>query len=215
MEVSELRKKYFALAEEGFKDIIKSVEKEEEVSKYKYKLNTVSNMSSQDPRIPKYLAFLERKYKKISGMAESDINQQNTIYDYSDEEKPHSMRRSERLSWIIRCKHRLSQLYKSSGSLLQAYYTSRATLYQIAQMNMPIGISNEVPKNFDDKRFDIPEEYGGGAKIAAPDKKEDKKQAAADAKKDKGKPAKGEEIDEFEEEDKLMEVEDQRIWTEI
>ena len=86
---------------------------------------------------------------------------------------------------------------------------TRETLHQISQMSMPIGISNKVEKKLDDQKFDIPEEYGG-QKAAAPGK-DDKK---ADPKKDKGKAAK-EEPEDNEEEDRLMEAEDYRIWTEM
>lgn len=81
---------------------------------------------------------------------------------------------------------------------------------------MPIGIYNDVPKTFDDKKFDVPEEYGGGAKVAPPGGKEDKKAADKGKEKDKkGQKQQLEDTNEYEEEDKLMEVEDYRIWTEM
>ena len=98
--------------------------------------------------------------------------------------------------------------YKSKGSVIQAYYSTREAFYQISEMNMPIGIKNATGKKFDDWIFHIPEEYGGQKAAAG---KDDKK---ADPKKDKGKAAK-EEFLENEEEDRLMEAEDIRIWTEV
>ena len=54
-EVYDLRAKYFGLAEDGFKEIIKAIELEEEVSMYKYKINAITNYSTHNPRIDKYL----------------------------------------------------------------------------------------------------------------------------------------------------------------
>ena len=60
-EVYDLRAKYFGMAEDGFKEIIKAIELEEEVSMYKYKINAITNYSTQDTRIDKYLSFLKRR----------------------------------------------------------------------------------------------------------------------------------------------------------
>jgi hypothetical protein len=172
----------------------------------------VSSYNTQDTRVSKYLDYLKKKYNKLTGRIESELDStvvHKTIYDNTDEDKPHSLRRSERLSWILRCKLKLSSLYKSRGALLEAYYTTRDTLHQISQLSMPIGTSLDTPKNFTDKKFTIPEELGGGKAAAPP--KEDKK--VVDNKKDKGKAK--EEPEETEEEEKLMLSEDLRIWGEL
>jgi len=213
----DLRSKYFSQAEEGFNQVIKMIKEEEEVILLKYKIKSVIHNPHQDARTGKYVEFLRRKLKKALQfeVAEEDNPEfvPKTKFDNTDEEQPHSIRRSCRLSWIIRCKLRLAELFRKRGSLLDAFYITRDNLLEIAKMNMPIGITNDVEKQYSDSKFKIPEDISGGApagKKAAPGK-EDKK---ADTKKDKGK-GKVEEPDQNEEEDRQYEMEDRRIWTEM
>lgn len=76
-------------------------------------------------------------------------------------------------------------------------------------MAMPIGISNQIDAQFTDEKFEIPD----GATSAATGKKGGKEDKKADPKKDKGKGK--DESDEFEDEDKMFEQEEERIWSEI
>jgi hypothetical protein len=214
--IEDMRNKYFTQAEEGFKNVIKTINDEEEVIKLKVKINTVSHYPHQDARSGKYIEYLRRKLRKKLGLEGEEDPDPNAIpkskYDNTDEEQPHSVRRSLRLAWIIRCKLRLAQLYRNRGNLLDAFYITRDNLYEIAQMSMPIGVSNKVDKPYPDTRFEIPDDVGAAAagKKGAPPPKEEKK---ADPKKDKGKAK--EEVEDHEEEDKQFEMEDERIWTEM
>ena len=212
-ETEDMRNKYFSTAEEGFKKAIECITNEEEVVKLKTKIQFIQQKASQNPRTGKYMEFCERKLNKLLDIDPEEEKSEDAIpkskYDNLDEGLPHSFRRSSRLSWIIRCKLALSSLYKKRGNLLDSFYISRQNLFEISNMAMPIGISNQIDAQFTDEKFEIPD----GATSAATGKKGGKEDKKADPKKDKGKGK--DESDEFEDEDKMFEQEEERIWSEI
>lgn len=131
--VDDYRNKYFAQAEDGFKQIIRIIADEEDIVMLKTKIVRVSNSSMHEASQQKYLSYLRRRLRKRLGpdLDQDDGSIPKTKYDNSDEEQPASLRRSARLSWIARCKLRLSQLYKSKGSLLDAFNISRENLHEM------------------------------------------------------------------------------------
>lgn len=212
-ETENLRNKYFSSAEKGFKKAIECISNEEEVVKLKTKIQFIKKNTSQNPRTDKYMEFCERKLNKLVETEpveeKPDDYVKKSKYDNLNEGIPQSFRRASRLSWIIRCKLTLSALYKKRGNLLDSFYISRENLFEISNMAMPIGISNQVDQLFSDEKFEIPE----GATSAAAGKKGGKDDKKADPKKDKGKGK--EDLEDFEEEDKMFEAENERIWAEI
>jgi hypothetical protein len=100
-------------------------------------------------------------------------------------------------------------LWQRRGSLLEAFYLGRETLLEISGWSMPAGVKNHVEKNWEDSKFGMPEEIGGGQK-----KEKGKEEKKEKIKEDKKK-GKNEEVDDDVEEDKQFEMEDERIWTEM